>query len=91
MRLVSGEYVPDPSQNVLDQLTEISKHILSRIPDSVMVRLGLFTRDGSDVMTFVISGVREPLNKTPLVSPDVSVEIHESDDETLVEVSWSHQ
>lgn len=91
IRVVSGEYVSDPSTEGLASIRQMLSDLLEELLVGVDVTVGLFERDGRGVITVVVSASVDATKGSGSVYADVVVQVHRTDDETLLEVSWQRQ
>ena len=88
IRVVSGEFIADPNQHVLSQLREALAGILAHVPAHGIIRIGLFSRGESKVLTLVFSRISSSLLSATFEHSQIMVTVQESEDEMLVEMSW---
>lgn len=88
IRVVSGEYVSDPSVEGLISIRQMLSDLLDDLLVGINLTVGLFVRNGRGVLTVVISASVNTTKVSESTYDDVVVQAHRTDDETLLEVSW---
>jgi len=88
IRVVSGEFVPDPTPGGMSGISSVLSDVLTQLTQNIDVTIGLFVRESQAVLTLVISGAVVGMSIAADAYAELDVEVHRTAEEMLLEVSW---
>lgn len=88
VRVISGEYVPEPGASTMTEIREVLTQVRNSFAENDDIRVGIFYRNGNGVITVVVNKVFDFSRFTDSSHAKIEVISQQGIDETLLELSW---